>query len=252
MDNKWVILIDFDNQYNFSAYTDDFAWLKSEINYYLDQIIELSSRNVTYVTMKLYGGWMKDGMFTNLSSRLQQAITTFDYFPIYIEDQKRMIHGEIELVTRLIDLPDIYWKNTVREKNGLPKIRLKNPGLPMECVGTKSDCPVRIFYRFTRKKTKKCPADGCQVTNERAFKIIEQKMIDTMIACDLISLSVEEKIDGMLIASDDYDLIPPVAIASKNMGLRSKQICLFRKSFQLDDEISSDLKELGALLKFKE
>ena len=74
------ILIDFDNFYNYST-TDDFSWLLNELNYLVDQSLAIKN-DINYIDIRFYGGWMEHAVFTNAASRIQMAVSSFNFFPI--------------------------------------------------------------------------------------------------------------------------------------------------------------------------
>ncbi|MCP4113081.1 MAG: NYN domain-containing protein [Desulfobacteraceae bacterium] len=201
-----------------------------------------------FINFRLYGGWMENGLHTNTASKIQQAVSFFDFFLLFNRREKIFIRGDIELVTRLYLMPDLQWDDTVTTRSGISRLRLVNHGLPTGCIGTNDTCPVRILFRFARKRAKKCPISGCNVTNKDAFRIVEQKMVDTMISCDIIALAEDNRVEGIIVTSDDFDLLPPLAVAAqkyKNEQKQSKQISLLRTNDNYDYEIFEKLSDAG-------
>ena len=94
-----------------------------------------------------------------------------------------------------------------------------------------------MLNKFTSKKEKSCAHEHCEIKNSEVFIGIEQKMVDTMIACDLITFSQENDIEAVCLFSDDLDLLPPLGFSSifkteKNPNLK---VQLFIKNeWQLD------------------
>jgi len=239
-----AILIDFDNFFAYS-WTDDFNWLKTEFNELINQALAVN-RKADFISFRLYGGWMENGLQTNISFKIQQAIASFKFFPFFNKAERIFVHGEIELVTRLISIPNMEWDDTVRTRSGIPRLRLAGSGLPAGCVGTNENCPVRILYRFAEKKTKECPVAGCQATNKSAFKVVEQKMIDTMLSCDIISLSDDPRVEGIIVVSDEFDLLPPIVMAVENGKKQSRQVVLLKKKrLSAHDTIFHKLENMG-------
>jgi len=238
------ILIDFDNFFSYSS-TDDFNWLHTEFNELINQAFAID-RKTDFISFRLYGGWMENGLQTNIAFKIQQAISSFKFFPLFNKAERIFVHGNIELVTRLISIPNMEWDDTVRTRLGIPRLRLAGAGLPTGCIGTNESCPVRILYRFAEKKTKKCPVGGCPATNESAFKVVEQKMVDTMLSCDIISLSEDQRVNGIIVVSDDFDLLPPIVMAVENSKKQSKQIVLLKKRLlSAHDTIFGRLESMG-------
>lgn len=237
------ILIDFDNFFDYNL-NDNFDWLKSEFNQLVNQAISINGKT-DYINFRLYGGWMENGLYTNIASKIQQAILSCNFFPFFNRREKIFIHGEIELVTHLYLIPELQWNDTVTTRSGMPRLRLTNSGLPVGCMGTNETCPVRILFRFSRKRTKKCPIPSCHVTNKDAFKIVEQKMVDTMISCDIVALSEDNRVEGIIVTSDDFDLLPPLAVAAQRCKNSSKQIRLIRTNENYQYDIFKKLSDIG-------
>ncbi len=237
------ILIDFDNFFDYKS-DDDFHWLESEFNQLVDYALAINGR-ADFINFRLYGGWMENGLHTDIALKIKQAVSFFDFFPLFNRREKILIHGDIELVTRLYLIPDLQWNDTVTTRSGISRLRLVNQGLPTGCIGTNDTCPVRILFRFAKKRAKKCPVSGCNVTNQDAFRIVEQKMVDTMISCDIIALSEDKRVEGIIVTSDDFDLLPPLAIATQKNKDESKQIYLLRTNDNYDYEIFEKLSDAG-------
>lgn len=243
------ILIDFDNFYKYST-TDDFSWLLNELNYLVDLSLAIK-KDLNYIDIRCYGGWMERAVFTNAASRIQTAVSSFNFFPIFNKRNRSIIRGAVNLITRLSSIPTIEWNDTVRTRTGIPRIRLNNSGLPTNCIGNNSTCPVRILYRFAKSRSKICPVSGCNVTNNDAFKIVEQKMVDTMISCDIVTLSYNNNCEGIIVLSDDFDLLPPIAVAISNYNGSLKKVCLIRTNENHDYEIVKILQNNGLKVKVR-
>lgn len=54
---------------------------------------------------------------------------------------------------------------------------------------------------------------GCQVTAQSAFVSAEQKMVDTLLACDLIDLVLSADVTHITVVSGDTDFVPPILFA---------------------------------------
>ncbi|HHC24677.1 MAG TPA: NYN domain-containing protein [Desulfobacterales bacterium] len=243
------ILIDFDNFFDYKPADPDFDWLEFELNQLTSRVLKSNSRP-EFISFRLYGGWMENGSLTNLASRIQQSLSSFDIFPFYKHSERVSTDGETELVTRLISMPDLQWDNTAITRSGIPRLRVVS-GLPPGCAGTNETCPVRILFRFSKKRTKKCPVPGCPVTNQEAFKIVEQKMVDTMLSCDIVTLSEDERVEKIIVASDDFDMLPSMAIAARNYTGKPGQICLLRTNSNYNYDIFNRLIAMGLKVSVK-
>jgi hypothetical protein len=205
-----AVLVDFDNVFK-NGPGLNFDWMKHELN----KLVELAlaaDPNIAMVSIRLYGGWMQDGMLTAFASTLQTVISASSFFPIKHPKKEGLLRGTIDLATRLLGVPAIEWDDTRRVKSGLPRIRLAKETLPSKCINP-DVCPATALNRFTKHKSKLCPTAGCSVTNAEAFQTVEQKMVDTMIACDTIFLAVDGGQGYVLVVTDDSDAVPAVALA---------------------------------------
>jgi hypothetical protein len=215
-DNSLVVLVDFDNFYPRrleQGDNSDSGWLGHEISRMVTEALHFSPLS-QIIRIRFYGGWMERGVLTRGGSMLQQTINAMNPFPIPNRAKNSMLRGEIMLATRLLHLPLIEWEDTYRSRAGPPRLRLAHSTYPEGCAGASDTCPVRTLQHFTRKKGKGCPVPGCTVTNDNAFMVVEQKMVDTMIACDLLALCQYLDVGGVMVLSDDSDLLPPMAMGA--------------------------------------
>lgn len=223
---KYIFLVDFDNWFikkDLNQYTEE------EIEYQFKEIIDASINfnsltSSSYIEIRLYGGWYQDDRLTNKASILLGFLSSFNFFPII--KNNNIIRGKIEVVDTLINVPNYQWRNTLKEKSGMSYIKINNEKLNETCSQNKTNCPPHILKRIAKKKTHMCAVDGCDSLNNDLFIKTEQKMVDTMIACDLISYSMEDDIFKIIIVSDDVDFFPALAVASHN-NTRFNKNCLF-------------------------
>jgi uncharacterized LabA/DUF88 family protein len=241
---KYIFLVDFDNWFNkkdLNQYTEE------EIQYQFSEIINAcieinSALQNTYLEIRLYGGWYQEEILTNKASILFRILSSFNLFPI-INNQNVIIRGKIEVIDTLFNVPSYQWRNTLKEKNGMSYIKINNEKLNETCSNNKINCPPHILKRIAKKKTHMCAVEGCNSLNNELFIKTEQKMVDTMIACDLISYSLEDDVYKLVIVSDDVDFFPALAVASQNK-IRFKKNCLFEvliKNSRLESSYKSML-----------
>jgi hypothetical protein len=205
-----TILVDFDNLYK-DVTGPDFHWVNHQLNKFVELALGVDP-NVEELVIRMYGGWIQGGILTARASALLSVLGGTSFFPIKHPKKDGVLRGTIGLATRLIGVPSVEWDDTRRVKNGLPKLRLAKETLPSKCINPAS-CPATTLSRFTKHKSKLCPTPGCSVTNSEAFQTVEQKMVDTMIACDAIFLALDETQGHVLVVSDDSDVVPAVALA---------------------------------------
>ncbi len=198
--------------------------------------------NVGRVVIRLYGGWMENGVLTQKGSELQQAIAGLDPFPLPLPGGKGLLRGELILATRLYSLASVEWGHTLKTREGLPRIKL---AADMSCQEDRANCPVKSFAHFSQKPGKTCPIEACEGTNRRTFMRQEQKMVDTMMACDILTMPRESGIVRLLVLSDDLDLLPPIAVAA---GAYRSHITLVLTRERRDDPYVAVLNGLGVNL----
>lgn len=169
--------------------------------------------DVMQINFRLYGGWYQDDDLTNRASVVFQKISNIDIFPHIINQNKR-IFGDIQIVYNLYGI-DYIWHNTYREKKGIPRLRINHTAKGDKCDSRKNICPVHILSKFTRNKDKICLNEGCMTKHSDIFFQREQKMVDTMIACDLLSYCEESSTNCLYLISDDMDHFPALALCHK-------------------------------------
>lgn len=203
--NTSVVLIDYSNYDPFQNCTNT----EGDFLNFLVQILSSIENNETeYYLIRLYGGWHENGVLTNLGSKLQQLISSVKIFPT--NRKGKVVRGEIELASSLNSMDGVQFNSTFRTRIGIPRIQLDKTHLSQHCTLSDGSCPARLLERFTKNRNRECHVGGCSVIHQDAFKRAEQKMVDTMIAVDLVDYSEHENILSIHLFSDDMDLIPPV------------------------------------------
>jgi hypothetical protein len=232
-----LVLVDFDNVFGTDS-AADFDWVPLELNRVLELAAKVQPR-LTRVDIRLYGGWLKQGILSGRASALQAKLSGLGVFPTVRPNANRITRGSVTLATRITAVPGIEWENTLREKRGFPQVRLAGNALPGNCIKP-LDCPVETVRRFTKAWDKLCPRTGCTVRNNDAFIALEQKMVDTMLACDVIDAMWVGRASTIIVMSDDADIVPAIAMGA---GLGSTKIVLV----QSPDRAGSFLSELQPL-----
>lgn len=222
--NTAIVLIDFDNLFkkDLSEYQD------SEIYVVFKNIVnELISENqlINNVNIRLYGGWYREDVLSPKASMLTSLLARINLFPYIQLSPLKRISGTIEIVTSLFAVNHV-WKNTLREKKGASRIRVKSNIMTATCDENAEICPAKILNKFTKSKGKKCSVSGCNLTNQDIFISIEQKMIDTMLSCDFLTFCKEEFVKYILLISDDTDFFPPLALGSSYIVNSEKLVSL--------------------------
>lgn len=238
-----VLIIDFDN-----VLGDYFNVSETEnLIQAIDALIRFihSESPADYYLIRLYGGWMTNGQLTNKASTVLQAIGAQSFFPFSINS--KIIQGEIQLVYSLTNVDELIWENTYVKRRGLSNIRLEREVLDQHCNQDNSNCPAKLLSKFSRTLNKTCFVEGCSVVNSQAFIIGAQKMIDTMMATDIMDYSMNSNVASVNIFSDDTDLMPPVLrghiLSEGKVKLFVKNLELLSKYRFLNEQYGIDLKK---------
>ena len=141
-------------------------------------------------------------------------------FPILVPP-RTIIQGNVVLATQLYG-HSFVWYNTYREHVGIPKLRIDHSATGTQCETNASTCPVKILKRFVDKKTRVCNNPNCTTVHSSVFFQRTQKYVDTMIACDIISLGTDNEVVGVYVLSDDVDHFPAFAVTHDLHSTKAK------------------------------
>lgn len=197
---------------------------------------------VTDVAIRMYGGWLQDGVLTDRASALQTLIGSPASSAPH-PNQPGLLRLKVGLVLRLAGLPGLVWRHTLRSRAGLPRLRLADSPRPTACV-IDDCCPIDLLQRVSRKPERECHVTGCAVRAESAFLIREQKMVDTLIACDCLTLAETNAL--VMVLSDDLDVLPAIALAASN-PMNNSEIALVRSSGGAEHLYGPQLTELNVV-----
>jgi len=231
-----VILIDYDNYFG-----SDVSKISAEqMEFSLKEMIllcESEFSDFNFVQIRLYGGWYKETTFTKVASEVQQLLSQVNVFPKVTS--KGILNGSIELATSLHIKPEFIWGYTHKETQGVKRIRINHECADELCKDNRTTCPKYLLYKFTHSKERRCGVDGCENLQKNVFKGAEQKMVDTLIACDVISASEDDAIIGVLVISDDQDHLPSLALASMKKKENIQSIVLGIKNEQVNEFVTA-------------
>lgn len=177
---------------------------------------------VARVEVRLYGGWMSGGLLSRRGSEVAALATQIDPFPLVLP-ARRILRGSLTLATSLWGDETIF-DDTYRSRGAVPRLRLAGTPVPEGCQEDRKTCPARILKQFTQSAKRMCPATQCPVTAELAFVAHEQKMVDTLLACDLIEMASNGQYSGISVVTADTDLMPPLLHAARRYTTRLQLI----------------------------
>lgn len=206
------VLIDFDNIFPkaINLYTVD------NITCVLQKILDVVKVNIIdaeIIRIRLYGGWYMNTTPTQRASVVSSMLTSLNnsLFPIISSPYKRLL-GSVDLAIQLYGQSYI-WYNTFRERAGIPKLRIDHNAVGDKCDDDPETCPVKILKWFTEKKSRICKRPDCNTAHNSVFFERTQKYVDTMLACDIISMSMDSDIESVYVVSDDVDHFPAFAVS---------------------------------------
>jgi hypothetical protein len=170
------------------------------------------------IEIRLYGGWMDAGVLTPLASAILSA-PDLDPFPITNPATGAIVRGAVELVRSLALMPAVAWPDLVIRESGIARLR-QTSILVDACVSdTREACPLRTMHWMSRRYDRECPMPTCTMTFGAAFENKTQKMVDSLLVCDLIHYGrALGEGDMLLLLSDDLDLLPGLLVAAESSG----------------------------------
>ena len=157
--------------------------------------------------VRLYGGWFEGESMSKLSQDLSVGLQSD--FPAVI--RLPIAGGEIckiiitaELAFSLLEEPGYHLLNTYRKKGKPRNVRVTTPD-DAGCIS--ESCLLPLARKLLKNGS--CPAIGCIAQNTPLVYRHEQKLVDTMLTCDLIYLSGQQYNFLVLVSADD-DFLPPL------------------------------------------
>jgi hypothetical protein len=200
------VLIDYDNLEQRFRAPNTLSIFGADIA----RLVEASTPSVQDIFMRLYGGWYTfAGGLSNAGTRLIQEIASTYPLP-YKQSNNRRHYVHCEIASSLIDFKGDLFIATVRERHGMrSKLRQK---YPPGCVAP-GNCSIPIVIQWSSGA---CPTMNCNVNANGAFLYREQKLVDTLLCCDLIAVGGRQPRVPVFVVSDDDDLVPAIVLALKN------------------------------------
>jgi uncharacterized LabA/DUF88 family protein len=170
--------------------------------------------------VRIYGGWYEGPTMTKLAQDLSVEIQR--EFPAIVR-----LHGvgsaiivftaTAELAVAMLEEPGHHLFDTYRKKARPTNLRVQKP----ENVGcTDAFCPLPLAKKML--KTGMCPNETCAVTSDDLVYRHEQKIVDTMLTCDML-FAPTLAYQHLILVSGDDDFLPPL----RTMLLRGTQVVRF-------------------------
>lgn len=220
---KGVILVDFDNVFSGGELSP------SRVEYRLSQFVDeslQSTPDVEHLEVRLYGGWKCNAAYTQRADIVRGYLEGLNshLFPV-LRDGRR-IFGHVNLVTSQYNL-DIEWQDTFQEKRGDHRLKVMRDDRHV-CHQDPSRCPIHMVAAATRNETVTCPNADCDGIDISQLYRMEQKMVDSMMTCDILEYvhgedgDPDDRYTGITVVSDDVDLHPALALAGKHNGIKKQ------------------------------
>lgn len=210
--NKAVVILDYNNVFC-QNYNLTVERRKSIMLSVIRQIV-IFHPSVDFIEIRIYGGWYQGFELTRAGSQVMSEHLTMELFPI-LTDDNTIIQGEQSIVQSISEV-DFIWYNTYREKQGLPRLIINREARKPICDEQRTRCPIHILESFARKASRICSVEGCLTNNSSAFVSMGQKMVDTMMVCDILTYSTKPDTQVICVLTDDVDLFPALALCHYN------------------------------------
>lgn len=195
-------LVDYDNL----PITAQQAGLQ-DLAHQIDVVAQASNPALSDLHIRLYGGWYAHAGLTKKGTRLSQEIGSTFPIPLMGSDGTRR-YLRCEIASALLSSPSDVFYATLRQRVGMrSRLAAKSP----TWCSNPGGCTIQAAVRWSKGS---CSVAGCSVASNEAFEYHEQKLVDTLLCCDLVHLSLVQN-DPIYIVSDDDDMTPAILMASK-------------------------------------
>ena len=157
--------------------------------------------------VRVYGGWYEGNQITRMAQdvtvELQRDFPTILRVPLG-NSETLALKTNSELAVSLLQEPGHHLFDTYRRKGKPWNVRVEKPA-DIGCVD--ATCVLPQMKQLL--KSGSCPKSGCSVTSCELVYRHEQKIVDTMLTCDLIH-AVDRVSGRVILISGDDDFLPPL------------------------------------------
>ena len=154
--------------------------------------------------VRIYGGWYEEDQFTRQAQELFVQLQRD--FPAVVRVPSA--HGSIafsttaDLAVSLLQEPSTHLFRTYRRKEKASNIRVETP-TSVGCCD--NECVLPMVKHALKKGS--CPKIGCSIIRTDLIYRHEQKIVDTMLTCDMVH-ATDREYSKLILVSDDDDFIP--------------------------------------------
>lgn len=161
--------------------------------------------------VRVYGGWYEGSSLTPLAQRIAAELQAD--FPtllrcLTVHNTVCALSTQAELAWALVEEPTHHLLDTYRKKRFPYNLRFTDPA-GLGCRAT--HCPLSSLPLLFN--TECCPEASCAITLGDILHRAEQKLVDTMLTCDMIH-TANQPGDLVIVISDDDDLLPAIRTVS--------------------------------------
>lgn len=157
--------------------------------------------------LRLYGGWYEGTSMTQQAQDLAVALQAD--FPAIVRlltesGEHTAVTVNAALAVSMIEEPGHHLFNTFRKKGRPNNVRVQSQ-IDVGCIDRQ--CVLPLVKQLL--KTGTCPVATCSIVSKDLLYRNEQKIVDSMLTCDLI-YSQRQGFHHVVLVSGDDDFIPPV------------------------------------------
>ncbi|MBU1245184.1 NYN domain-containing protein [Myxococcota bacterium] len=213
---SYAIFIDYDNL--LPAHKS--SGILDVVTKVLMQVPRVPGSLMARCEVRIYGGWYEETAITRLAENV--TIELVRDFPATIRLPNAMgnpttVETTGELAVALLQEPGHHLFNTYRRKGKPSNIRVMQPA-SIGCIDP--DCILPMVKKLLKKGT--CPKHGCNISVTDLVYRHEQKIVDSMLACDLI-FAADSGVQHIVLVGGDDDFLPPL----RTITLRGASVVRF-------------------------
>lgn len=187
------------------------------VEHILQAAVERVSGMPERAKFRFYGGWYDESGPTReaqvLSAELSRSYPGIVRLvgPPGTTDPIRV---QSELAYAILSQPACHLLNTYRKKNSYGNLRVRPPS---ELGCTSPTCGLRHIKKLVKRNS--CPEPECRIRGTDILWRAEQKLVDVMLATDLLHSVSSGLDDTVVVVSSDEDLWPAI-LHSVNTGAK--------------------------------
>jgi len=237
-----LVLVDYDNAFPPGRRLSD-EEIALEVGHWL-QMLAARHPEVDRFEIRLYGGWYDESDLSRHGSEAARVITSLPTFPMSVHGV-RILRGQISLAVNLLaGKTSAPLLGTYRRRGSLPRLQLSGLPYPDACAQIDSTCPAAILRSFTKHSSRACPVEACSLVASDAFVVHEQKMVDTLLATDILTACrPQSEYEVVVVVSGDSDFVPPLIAAKVGSDVRLVQ--LLPRAEEASDYATAVLTDVG-------